>query len=326
MDPRNRVIISAAEPEGAPYLPFEGGQFRLAMGLMPLAPGGWIEIDAHFAHDLAAKRALLETRHADVFAALPGAAAPAAELLSLLAAHLPQYHPEIFRRTGDLLDNMVSGERWDVARSPLHPLDLCGRLVQEDFCVLQEDSGTYRLIGATLCWPSCWRLADKIGRPLAEIHAPVPGYAETLERPVDRFFAHLKPGRLTWRLNWTVVDDPAPFQPEHIAGHVPITSDSAGAHLWLRVRAADLAPSASDRRGGVHHPHLHHTDRRSSRRCRRCGRACGPAARHASRDPRLQADRAVSGSASRLARRARPQGMMPYANTLNSSNRGAGLS
>lgn len=240
MDPRNRVIISAAEPEGAPYLPFEGGQFRLAMGLMPLAPGGWIEIDAHFAHDLAAKRALLETRHADVFAALPGAAAPAAELLSLLAAHLPQYHPEIFRRTGDLLDNMVSGERWDVARSPLHPLDLCGRLVQEDFCVLQEDSGTYRLIGATLCWPSCWRLADKIGRPLAEIHAPVPGYAETLERPVDRFFAHLKPGRLTWRLNWTVVDDPAPFQPEHIAGHVPITSDSAGAHLWLRVERQTL--------------------------------------------------------------------------------------
>ena len=240
MDPRNRVIISAAEPEGAPYLPFEGGRFRLAMGLMPLAPGGWIEIDAHFAHDLAAKRALLETRHADVFAALPGAAAPAAELLSLLAAHLPQYHPEIFRRTGDLLDNMVSGERWDVARSPLHPLDLCGRLVQEDFCVLQEDSGTYRLIGATLCWPSCWRLADKIGRPLAEIHAPVPGYAETLERPVDRFFAHLKPGRLTWRLNWTVVDDPAPFQPEHIAGHVPITSDSAGAHLWLRVERQTL--------------------------------------------------------------------------------------
>ena len=34
----------SAKPEGAPYLPFEGGRFRLAMGLMPLAPGGWIEI------------------------------------------------------------------------------------------------------------------------------------------------------------------------------------------------------------------------------------------------------------------------------------------
>jgi len=175
-----------------------------------------------------------------VFAALPMATAPAAELLSLLVAHLQQYHPRIFRRTGGLLDNVVSGERWDVARSPLHPLDLCGRLVQEDFCVLQEDGGTYRLIGATLCSPSCWRLADKIGRPLAEIHAPVPGYAVTLERPVNRFFTHLKPGRLTWRLNWTVVDDPAPFQPERVVGHVPITSDNAGEHLWLRVERQTL--------------------------------------------------------------------------------------
>ena len=110
LDPRSR---SAAEPEGAPYLPFDNGRFRLAMGLMPLAPSGWIEIDAHLGHDLAAKRALLETRHAEVFAGLPEAAAPAAELLSMLVAHLPRYHPEIFRRTRDLLDNMISGERWD---------------------------------------------------------------------------------------------------------------------------------------------------------------------------------------------------------------------
>ena len=240
MDPWNPVEVSSAEPERAPYLPFEGGRFRLAMGLRPLAADGWIEIDAHFAHALAAKRALLETRHADVFAALPEAAAPAAELLALLAAHLPRHHPEIFRRTGDLLDNIVAGERWDVAHSPLHPLDLCGRLVQEDFCLLQEVGGAYRLMGATLCSPSCWRLADKIGRPLAEIHAPVPGYAETLERPVDRFFAHLKPGRLTRRLNWTVVDDPAPFQPERIAGRAPITAENAGARLWLRVERQTL--------------------------------------------------------------------------------------
>ena len=40
---------SSAEPEGAPYLPFEGGRFRLAMGLMPLAPGDWLEIDGNLA-------------------------------------------------------------------------------------------------------------------------------------------------------------------------------------------------------------------------------------------------------------------------------------
>jgi hypothetical protein len=231
---------SSAELSGAPYLPFDGGRFRLAMGLMPLAPGEWMEIDDLLASDLATKRALLATRHAEVFSVLPEAEAPAAELLTLLADHLVQYHPAIFRRDGDRLHNAASGESWDVAHPPLHLLDLCGRLVQEDFCLLAAADGSFRLIGATLCSPSRWRLADKIGRPLAAIHAPVPGYAETLERPVDRFFAALKPGRLVWRLNWTIVDDPTPFQPVRIPGTAAITPENAGAHLWLRVERQTL--------------------------------------------------------------------------------------
>jgi len=231
---------SSAEPESAPYLPFEGGRFRLAMGLMPLAPGDWLEIDRHLARDLAVKRALLETRHAEVFAALPEAEAPASELLALLADHLVQHHATLYRRDGDVLQNGATGERWDLAHPTLHPLDLCGRLVQEDFCLLAADDGAFRLVGAALCSPSRWRLGDKIGRPLAAIHAPVPGYHETLERPVDRFFAALKPGRLVWRLNWTIVDDPTPFQPVRIPGTVAITPENAGAQLWLRVERQTL--------------------------------------------------------------------------------------
>ncbi|HZT52481.1 MAG TPA: DUF3445 domain-containing protein [Stellaceae bacterium] len=234
------AVRSSADPEGAPYLPFEGGRFRLAMGLMPLAPRDWFEIDGNLARDLAAKRALLETRRAAVFAALPEAEAPAVELLALAAAHLPQHHPVIFHRDGELLANAATGERWNVARPPLHPLDLCGRLVQEDFCLLQAADGAYRLVGATLCAPSRWRLAEKIGRPLAAIHAPVPGYAERLERPVDRFFAHLRPGRPVWRLNWTIVDHPAAFQPERLPATAPITAATAGTHLWLRVERQTL--------------------------------------------------------------------------------------
>jgi dimethylamine monooxygenase subunit A len=234
------AVRSSAEPAGAPYLPFEGGRFRLAMGLMPLAPRAWLEIDGDLARDLGVKRALLETRRDEVFAALPEAEAPAAELLALLADHLPRHHPEMFCRDGDDLRNAATGESWDVAHPKLHPLELCGRLVQEDFCLLQAEHDAFRLIGATLCSPSRWRLADKIGRSLAAIHALVPGYRETLERPVDRFFAHLKPGRAVWRLNWTIVDDPTPFQPMRIAATVPITADNAGAHLWLRVERQTL--------------------------------------------------------------------------------------
>ncbi|HEX6841494.1 MAG TPA: DUF3445 domain-containing protein, partial [Stellaceae bacterium] len=194
----------SADGDGAAYLPFEGGRFRLALGLMPLAWAEWLEIDRRLAADLAAKRALLDTRHGEVFAALPEAADAASELLALLAAHLPQHHAQIYRRDGDVLANLATGERWDVARPVLHPLDLAGRLVQEDLCLLLKGSGdVYRLVAASLCSPARWRLADKLGHPLAQIHAPVAGYAAKLAAPVDRFFATLKAGRLVWRLNWS---------------------------------------------------------------------------------------------------------------------------
>ncbi|HXP30213.1 MAG TPA: DUF3445 domain-containing protein [Stellaceae bacterium] len=228
-----------SEEERAPYRPFDGGRFRPAMGLMPLNESNWLEIDRHFAAGLAEKRALLAERHGEVFAALPAAAAPASELLALLAAHLPRHHPEIFRRENDRLFNRANGEDWDLTRGDLHPLDLAGRLVQEDLCLLEAASDSYRLIGATLCSPSRWRLAEKIGRPLAAIHAPVPGYGAALARPVDRFFAHLKPGKLVWRLNWGVLDDPAPFQPV-AAPAASITAEKAGELLWLRVERQTL--------------------------------------------------------------------------------------
>jgi Haem-dependent oxidative N-demethylase, alpha subunit-like len=224
----------------APYLPFDGGRFRLMMGLMPLAPADWIERDAAFAADLAAKRLLLEARRDEVFAALPEAAAPATELLTLLVEHLLHHHSPVFMREGGRLLNRATGERWDWARPALHPLDLAGRLVQEDLCLLAAEGESHRLVGATLCSPARWRLADKIGRPLLAIHEPVPGYAAKLGRPVDRFFAALAPERPVWRLNWGIADDPAPFQPEAGPALPGITAETAGELLWLRVERQTL--------------------------------------------------------------------------------------
>jgi dimethylamine monooxygenase subunit A len=226
----------------APYLPFDGGRFRLMMGLMPLSPAEWIDCDSDLARDLAAKRTLLDTRREEVFATLPEVEAPAAELLRLLVVHLLQHQGSVFSRQGDQLINDATGERWDLARAALHPLDLAGRLVQEDLCLMQRDDAgeTYRLIGASLCSPARWRLADKIGRPLGGIHEPVPGYAEKLKRPVDRFFAALLPEKPVWRLNWGIGDDPAPFQPVATRAALAATADTAGELLWLRVERQTL--------------------------------------------------------------------------------------
>ena len=224
----------------APYLPFDGGRFRLMMGLMPLPPAEWIEMDRHLAADLAEKRRLLETRPADVFTALAEAAAPAEELLEMLVDHLLRHHTAVYSRDGGHLLNGATGERWDLEHLALHPVDLAGRLVQEDFCLLRPDGESYRLVAASLCSPARWRLADKIGRTLGAIHAPVPDYAEKLLRPVDRFLTRLAPERPVWRLNWSIVDDPAPFQPVAVAVTADVTAATAGERLWLRVERQTL--------------------------------------------------------------------------------------
>jgi hypothetical protein len=51
----------------------------------------------------------------------------------------------------------------------MHPLDLAGRVVPDDLCLVQADAdGVPRLVAASLCFPSRWRLGEKLGRPLEE--------------------------------------------------------------------------------------------------------------------------------------------------------------
>ncbi|MBV8165342.1 MAG: DUF3445 domain-containing protein, partial [Alphaproteobacteria bacterium] len=103
-----------------------------------------------------------------------------------------------------------------------------------------RDGDRHALVAGILCCPSKWRLADKIGHPIATVHGPVPGCLERLERPVDRFFDQLKPGRLVWRLNWLIHDDPALFQQGGAAAAPPIEAARVGNAMWLRVERQTL--------------------------------------------------------------------------------------
>jgi dimethylamine monooxygenase subunit A len=232
----------------APYLPFGAGKpFALRMGLQPLPAEAWIEIDEAYAAQLAKKRDLLATRHADVLAALPESRPASEEALTLLLDHLRTYHSDRFAFAGSKLGNIATGEEWDIARSPLHPLEQAGRLVQEDFCILQCDDKTldetYRLTAGAVCFPSNWRLVDKIGKKLSDVHGPVPGYAEKLASPVDRFFKNLSADTIMWRANWLIHATPELFQAGHkldAASAAAIPPANAGEKLWLRVERQTL--------------------------------------------------------------------------------------
>ncbi|HSA82686.1 MAG TPA: DUF3445 domain-containing protein [Geminicoccaceae bacterium] len=223
------------------YRPFLDGPWRLAMGLKALDLREWIEVDEDFAGQLAERRRMLDQRHGEVLGALPESVAGQAEVLELLLEHLPQRFPEHYRQTDGEFANLVTGERFDLAAWRKAPLELAGRLIQEDLCLLQRDGPAYRLVAGVLCFPSHWRLADKLGRPLEVIHEPVPGFADGLAAPVDRFFANLQVARPVWRVNWSLVDTPQLFlPPEHRAERRAIAAERAGEELWLRVERQTL--------------------------------------------------------------------------------------
>ena len=200
-------------------LVFLDGPWKLAMGLNALDPADWLWRDEHFAAETAQRLALLAERPGEVHAVLPEAVPAVRELVAMV------------RRLVGAADH--AEETADVA-------DLAA-LAQEDFCILQRQAdGRYALTAALLCFPAHWRLADKLGRPLSEIHAPVPGFNARLGGPADRFFQNLAVERLVWRANWSVVESPVLVHPqprEHLAD---LTAENAGQKLWLRVERQTL--------------------------------------------------------------------------------------
>lgn len=186
----------------------------LRMGTRNLGDRPWLIVDERRDVELALKRELLRDRHDEFFAASYDADPASTETLDLVLAELeamgfgpPETEPprSAAQSEGDL-----------------HPLDKAGRLVQEDLCLLRpSDGATWILAAASLCFPSRWRLADKIARPLDAVHGPVEGYAEALSDRVDSLLNRLG-SSIVWRRNWYVHPDGSLSQPGLPPGGDPV--------------------------------------------------------------------------------------------------------
>jgi hypothetical protein len=228
-------------PEETVHLPFEAGPYRMSMDLVTVAEPDWLELDEHYPREMAERRHLLSERHEDVFAVTPGSEAARAEALEVVAGYLTAHHPDWFSRDRDRILNHLTGETLDLQSADR--LELAGRLVQEDFCLIRNSDHGPVFAAAVLCFPSRWRLLDKIGKPLSAVHGPVPFYADRLAAPVDRLMRHLRAGRIPSRLNWSLLDDPALFQPGgkwRTDAGTGITPDNAGSRVFLRVERQTL--------------------------------------------------------------------------------------
>ncbi len=87
-------------------------------------------------------------------------------------------------------------------------LRVLGESWEPDFAwMFPGDDGIHRLVGGVVCFPSSWALGDKLGRPMSEVHAPVPGLNESLGRQIETFLRKLEPGAVWRRENWGLSRD-----------------------------------------------------------------------------------------------------------------------
>lgn len=201
---------SVAIPGG--FLPVAGDAARLRVGARPLDTGQWVsDIDDDWPPTTAMKLSLLHERPDEVIACLAGAEEACDEVAAgvLGSLGLPP-------ATDTGLDALID--------AALH--------VADDLCVLMPgDDGLPRLAAAVLCSPNRWRLAEKIGGTMAQIHGPVARYDSDLDSPVNAMLMRLSADRPVWRINWGIANHPSLFQPDV----PPATPGIDPADMWFRV-------------------------------------------------------------------------------------------
>lgn len=119
----------------------------------------------------------------------------------------------MFQKTATGLKNLITSETFNITQRPLpeDPMQTCARLVQDDLAIMIErPDGDYYLLAGAILLAGFWRLSDKYGMRLSEIHTSgsVPQYTEKLEKGMMNFFRRLKPEDPVVRNNYFIqVDD-----------------------------------------------------------------------------------------------------------------------
>ncbi|GAB1317384.1 hypothetical protein MFIFM68171_07594 [Madurella fahalii] len=96
------------------------------------------------------------------------------------------------------------------------------------------ETGAHRAVAFVCCHPAGFDPSEKLGRALAAIHAPVPGYAR-IGASMERFFARLEVGRAVRRVNWGVQTHSRLFAP---SGNHAYEGEAVGEEERIDAEAA----------------------------------------------------------------------------------------
>ncbi|MEP7241037.1 MAG: DUF3445 domain-containing protein [Devosia sp.] len=210
------------------------------IGLKPLDPNDWIEVTERLAPYLAEKARLLAVG-APVFVAEPGTEAAQVELLGMLAAYLPVRYPALYRREENLVLVVPAGHSVHLDDAATPALQRAAMLVEDDLVLMRKGETGWRLVAGSLSFPSSWSLLEKFGKPMHEVHGPVPEFGAGTRNAglIERMFDNLRPATPVIRWNWSLFEDARLHHPE--AGHPDVPRfGMSGEHAVLRLERQTL--------------------------------------------------------------------------------------
>ncbi|KAK0122763.1 hypothetical protein ONS96_009798 [Cadophora gregata f. sp. sojae] len=166
---------------------------RMAMGLKRLDESNWLTLDSNYLPEHAERLNLLATRRSNVIECLPGSDAACQEVLnivtSFLSTRFPQHFAIISSPSGPKIINHLTDEVYPIGPSCPNPLEVAAKLSMEDFNILlrHPETGEYHLQASATLFPAGWKLQERIGTSMANLHRPVPGWKAKLGSSVNRF-------------------------------------------------------------------------------------------------------------------------------------------
>ncbi|KAF2153305.1 hypothetical protein K461DRAFT_293577 [Myriangium duriaei CBS 260.36] len=206
-------------------------RYHLTMALEQITFNDLFAVDKTYLSRIQWRRHTMDTNLSETVLALPGSEPLINELYTyLFATYLPRRYPSMYiliapppspdadpKTTLPLyLRNRVTAESIPISppSDPIKALYTISAHIDTDVLLLSpllstspDEEQKYHLVAFAACTPSGFSPREKLGKVLADIHAPVPGYAAKLEKSMDRYFASLPKGKIVKRANWSVTTD-----------------------------------------------------------------------------------------------------------------------
>lgn len=176
------------------------------IGLKPLSPKDFLQIDDDHLPFRTEKRALYCSIFDDVCKAEPDTRHSQLEVSQLICNNLETHHDDLYEFHPSTA--ICQQTKLEFPLEQVMPIADVALLISEDLVLMRRDANGWRLVAASLAFPSSWSLRDKFSRSLEAIHGPVP-LSEKMGQRINRIFDAMRPEAPLWRTNWALDRDGA---------------------------------------------------------------------------------------------------------------------